>query len=89
MASSNSETLLAQIRDALLTIMEHANPFSPESLPTPGFHVGGDLHVHTEKPTAADAEKLIHDLRRAVRSTGHSTGAAGPESKGVHGFPIR
>lgn len=67
--------------------------------PLPGSEAlpahGGDhieihhLEVHYDKASAADAEKLIMDLRRAVRTTGASTGAASPESKGVHGFPIR
>jgi UDP-N-acetylenolpyruvoylglucosamine reductase len=48
-----------------------------------------NLIVHVDKATAADTDKLIADLRRAVRSTGASTGGPGPESKGVHGFPIR
>lgn len=52
------------------------------------IHIGV-INVHYEKSTPGDAEKLIADIRRGVRSTGSSTGAAGPESVGVHGFPIR
>jgi hypothetical protein len=49
------------------------------------IHIGV-VNVHYEKSTPGDAERLIHDLRRAARSTGPSTGGAGPESTGVHGW---
>jgi hypothetical protein len=52
------------------------------------LHVHGNLVVHVDKAPAADTEKLIADLRRAVRSSGPSTGAAGTESVATHGYPL-
>lgn len=55
-------------------------------------HHGGDhievhhLEVHYDKGTATDAEALIAAIRRRVRSTGTSTGGAGPESTATHGW---
>jgi hypothetical protein len=61
-----------------------------EPLAAHGDHIEiHHLEIHYDKASAADAEALIAALRRGVRTTGHSTGGPGPESKGVHGLPIR
>jgi hypothetical protein len=73
----------------LPSLTPSAYPAAPPAL---AAHGGGDhievhhLEVHYDKASAADAEKLIHDLRRMSRSTGSSTGASGPESTAVHGY---
>jgi|GEM_PF-5807421 len=68
----------------------------PVPSPAPGepvsAHHGGDhieihhLTIHADKGT--DMDKLIADIRRGARSTGASTGGAGPESMATHGFPL-
>ena len=66
-----------------------AAPGEPVSAHGGDLHVHGNLIVNVDKATAADTAELIAAIRRGARTTGSSTGGAGPESPGVHGFPIR
>jgi hypothetical protein len=94
MASLGSE-LGHKIGEGLLHLFGRETPAAAAPLSPMSAHseaapivVHGDLHVHNEKATAADAEALVALIRRGVRTTGASTGGPGPESMATHGHPL-